>query len=88
MNKVTYKGKDYPVRNLVIKGDGISKMQVTLATESLVNAFNQEHETVGTEANLLDDQIYFYLEDDQIELDPETICKNHLDEEFEFIEEL
>jgi hypothetical protein len=86
MNKITYKGIDYPTRtfNVVIEGD---KRQYTIATESLSDAMGDDKEVFGSEANEIDNEIYFYVEDEVLELDANEICNDHLDEPMEFVSE-
>lgn len=88
MNKVTYKGKEYPLRNLtVILPEFNEEGDITIAPLSLQEAMEGKYEQNGTEEQEIDEQIYFYVNDDVFNNSAEDICKNHLDEEIEFIEE-
>ena len=86
MNTVTFKGQEYPTRTfeVIIEGD---ERTITIATESLSEAMGDDKEVEDTEANDLDCEIYFYVLDNQIELDAEEICQHHLDEPMEFVSE-
>jgi hypothetical protein len=88
MNKITYKGIDYPTRTFnVVIGYDDEPRQIIIATESLDEAIGTDHEEVGSEAESVDDQIYFYVTDEVLELDAELICYKHLDEPMKFISE-
>lgn len=85
---IEYKGVKYPTRALFVGGLHLDEPQThIIATESLSEALGENKEKIGTEENDIDCEIYFYVEDDVIGLDAEEICKNHLDTEFDFIEE-
>ena len=47
----------------------------------------KDKELEGSEANDIDIEIYFYVEDSVIKLSGKEICLLHLDEPMEFIEE-
>jgi hypothetical protein len=83
--EIEFKGINYPVRtfDVIIEGD---EQTITIGTLSLFDAMDEM--TDVEESNALDNQIYFYVEDELIGLDGEEICKNHLDDEMEFIEEI
>ena len=62
----------------------------TIATESLAEAIGINDEYNGTLGDVeegIDQSIYYYVEDEVIGMDAEEICKNHLDEEMEFVSE-
>ena len=82
-----YKGKKYPKRTFICKeSDGAETTRV-IATQSLSNAMGKDKEIEGSEANDIDCEIYYYVEDDVIKLSGKEICLLHLDEPMEFIEE-
>ena len=54
----------------MIEGD---EQQITIATESLSDAMGDEKEEYDTEANEIDNDIYFYVEDEVIELDADGV---------------
>lgn len=61
-----YKGKVYPVYEVEIPGWGIQLVSV----ESLENALlTQDYEYVDDKARYIDEQIFFYVGDDDIERD-------------------
>jgi len=89
MDTINYKGKEYPTRtfNVICEGD---ERTYTIATDSLAEAIgiNDEYDgTLGDEEENIDQSIYFYVEDEVINLDAEEICKDHLDVEMEFVSE-
>ena len=66
MDSITFEGKKYPVREVVVDGVGT----VLVGTESLSNALNPNGDwnNVTKEAEYIDNKIYFYVEDDEIYL--------------------
>jgi len=84
---ITFKGKEYPTRTFTMTCEGAGEMTAIIATESLSEAMGDDKEAFDTEANNIDNTIYFYVEDEVINLPAEEICKNHLDIEFKFISE-
>ena len=87
MNKITFKGKEYPIRTFIVLFED-EKHEYTIATESLSDAMGDDKEEFGTEANEIDNEIYFYVEDEVIELGADEICNDHLDESMEFVKEI
>lgn len=86
MELINYMGKSYPTRtfNVIIEGN---QRQYKIATDSLYEALGDNKEVFGTEENEIDNDIYYYAEDDVIEMDAELICKDFLDVEMKFISE-
>ena len=84
MDKITYKGEEYPVRTLVVEYDN-KQMGITLGVESLAKAMDYDFDRPGNQ--VVDNEIYFYVEDEILELPAEEICKNHLDIPMSFISE-
>ena len=86
MNTITYKKTKYPTRtfNVICEGE---ERTYTIATDSLYNAIEDKIEKWGSRENDIDYQIYFYVEDEVINLSAEEICKNHLDIEMTFVNE-
>ncbi|MEK6829775.1 MAG: hypothetical protein AABY15_06665 [Nanoarchaeota archaeon] len=68
--------------------DGTGEITVTIADETLSKALQESspHFKAPVERTI-DESIYFYVEAGVLDLPAEEICKNHLDEEFEFIED-
>lgn len=80
MNKIEFKGKEYLTRTFLVSSpefDG--EREYTISTESLYEALGDNKEVCGSEESEIDNEIYFYVEDDVINLTAEEICKNHLD---------
>jgi hypothetical protein len=89
MDVINFKGKVYPTRTFKVMSDEFDDEQIfTIATESLDEALGDNKEECDTEENNIDCTIYFYVEDNVIDLDAKEICENHLDVEIEFIEEI
>ena len=89
MKTINFKGKKYPTRTFVVTNDDIEhEQEITISTESLSDAMGDDKEVHDTEANDIDCTIYFYVDNDVINLSAEEICANHLDEPFGIIEEI
>ena len=88
MDVINFKGKEYPTRTFKVMSDEFDEQIFTIATESLDEALGDNKEEWDTEENNIDCTIYFYVEDNVIDLDAKEICENHLDVEMEFIEEI
>lgn len=80
MSSINYNGKNYPTRELTILVDG-QPQDVVIAPQSLSDAFGDNIEKHGSIANTLDEGIYFYADDNDMELSDEILALN-LDEEF------
>lgn len=88
MNKVTFRSKEYPVRTFEVIIDG-EEETIVIATESLSEAMlNDDGDTYDNEGYNLDNEIYFYVSDEIINLDASKICEEHLDEPMEFVKEV
>jgi len=88
MESIEYKGKKYPTRLFIVDNPEFGEHQtIRIATDSLDIAMGN-HLKHGEEETKVDDQIYFYVEDEVIELSAEEICENHLDVPMKFIEEI
>ena len=89
MKVINFKGKEYPTRTFKVMSDEFDGESIyTIATESLDEALGDTKEHWDTEENNIDNTIYFYVEDEVIDLGADEICKNYLDIEMEFIEEI
>jgi hypothetical protein len=87
MNTIKFKGIEYPTRTFIVICED-EKREYTIATESLSDAMGDDKEEYGTEANDIDNEIYFYVEDEVIELGADEICNDHLDVSMEFVKEI
>lgn len=83
---ITYKGIDYPTRDLTIIAEG-DEIEVTISVQALADAIADEVDVDGSYAQQIDESIYFYVEDELFGLDDATIAREHLDEPFELAEE-
>lgn len=86
MNKIKFKGKEYPTRTFVTSFEG-RQATYTIATESLAEALGVGDDLTGR-AEDIDQSIYFYVEDEVIELGADEICNDHLDVSMEFVKEI
>lgn len=87
MNTITYKGKEYPTRTFTVFLGGEDRI-ITISTQSLSDAMGEDKEVHGTEANNIDETIYFYVDNEEIlEMDAQEICENWLDESMSLIED-
>lgn len=84
---IEYKGVVYPLRTFDVRFID-EENYIMIAPQSLSDALGDKKEELDTEEELIDCDIYFYVEDDKFGLDGEDICKNHLDIEIEFIIEI
>ena len=88
MNKITFKGQEYPTRTFVTLFEG-REATYTIATESLAEALGiHSDEGLVGRAEDIDQSIYYYVEDEQIELGADEICNDLLDVSMEFIKEI
>ncbi len=88
MGTIEYKGKQYPTRLFIVNNPEFGENQtIRIANDSLDIAMGN-HSNHGEEETNVDDQIYFYVEDEVFDLSPEEICENHLDIPMKFIEEI
>ena len=73
MNRISFLNKSYPVRELFL--DSIS-LEVTISTSDLNNALmNKDGSYVSESARILDEEIYFFVERNEIELDDIELIK-------------
>lgn len=89
MDTITYKGKDYPIRTFEVQHEhsGDKTTIYTIGVDSLWDALNEDGE-VPESGEHVDDQIYHYIPDEELNLDAEFICSELLDIPMEFINEL
>lgn len=88
MNKITFKGKEYPTRTFVVEFDEMQHTY-TIATESLAEALGVHGaKDLTGRAEQIDNEIYYYVEDEQIKLGADEICNDHLDIPMEFVKEI
>lgn len=95
MNKITFKRKDYPVREFIVKEtESGNPKRIIVAHDSLSNAIE---EIVGEDFDYsqdpsdecweMDQKIYYYLSDEEFNLPAAEICKDFLDIELIFVRE-
>jgi len=90
METITFKGKKYPTRTFTMTSDETDEVTYTIADQTLLDALSVNENALNdftSEERQIDDQIYFYVCNGELELDAEEICKSRLDIKFEFIEE-
>jgi hypothetical protein len=89
MEAIKYKGKNYPVRTFMVKfPEFVEPRTINVSVDSLFDALGDEYEDLGTEANKIDDSIYFYIADELIALSGEAITLSCLDTPLKLITEL
>lgn len=87
---ITYKGVEYPTRTFKMYSDETGEVVYTIANtilqkELLGEGYQEDMEKIERE---IDEQIYFYVDELELDLPPEEICMNCLDIEFIFVEEI
>jgi len=87
MNSIVYKGVEYPTRLFVVDNPEFGEEQVIRIGTYSLNSDMGDAGEFGEEEELVDDQIYYYVDDNEIELSGEEICKNYLDVPLVFIAE-
>lgn len=89
METITYKGKEYPTRTFLVNNPEIGEPQeITISVESLSVAMEGKYEENGTEEQAIDETIYFYVLDHQIEHHELRIVGEYLDVPMTLIEEI
>ena len=85
-----YKKNNYPSRTFVIKRKGWKHTEtITISVASLESEMIKNRPSLGSGTEQkIDEQIYFYVDDDKITLSAEEICNSHVDEPVKFIEEI
>lgn len=78
---ITFQGNSYPARVLTIMLNDEPE-EVTVSVQSLSDVLMNEDKHVSDEAEQIDNGIYFFIQDDMINLPDAELAKN-LDEEFE-----
>jgi hypothetical protein len=89
METITRKGKQFPLRTFEIElksqpAEFADRQSITIAPASLLNILDFDNDEAD---ETIDNEIYFYVDDQHFDKSGEEICKNHLDEEVVFIEE-
>jgi hypothetical protein len=88
MDSIKYKGKEYPTRLFIVNNPEFGENQVIRIGNYSLNSDMGNIEDYGDEEFDVDDEIYYYVDDNELELSAVEICKNHLDVPMEFIEEI
>lgn len=86
MNKIKFKGKEYPTRTFIVKWspeNPTGELQIVIAPESLSVAMG-----FSREGWKLDEGIYHYVEDENINKPAKEICERYLDTKIELISEV
>lgn len=88
MGTVKRNDKEFKTRTLEVRYKDIEDEEettlITIAPESLSNELDFENDEAD---KAIDEEIYFYVEDEHFNKSGEEICKSHLDEEMHFISE-
>ena len=81
---IKYKNNNYPSRTFMVELEGDTQ-EIMISVHSLSNAMGIKKEENNTEEQDIDDDIYFYVLDREIENDAKDICENHLDIPMKFL---
>jgi hypothetical protein len=84
---IRYKGTKYPTRSFQVSSKETGKMDITISTVSLEAQIMDDGVPHSSLEEDIDSDIYFYLDDELMNLPAKTICKEHLDIPFRLIEE-
>ena len=89
MDTIKYKGVNYPTRTFLANNPTFGEPQeITISIESLSVAMGSKYEEDGTEEQAIDETIYFYVLDHQIEHNKQIILGEYLDVPMILIEEI
>ena len=89
MDTIKYKGKEYPTRTFLVNSPEFGEPQeVKISVMSLSEAMEGKYEISDSEEESIDEEIYFYVEDEQIHWTGEQICEACLDIPMELIEDI
>lgn len=80
-----YKGIKYPTRSLIVLLNGMEQ-EIRIAPKSLLDIMG-DPDDYDTDEEEIDNEIYFYVEDNVMIMDGGIICEKHLDVPILFIEE-
>ena len=82
---ITYKDKHYPVRMFTVASPELDGLHtILISVQSLENALGENKEVHGTVEEDIDSTIYFFVEDEKINLSGKEICEKHLDVPMKF----
>ena len=85
ISTITYNGKEYYTREITVSYEHTTPFVALISTESLLNAFEEHHEEVGTDENIIDDSIWYYCDDDMIDAPIKELAE-HIDIDCEITE--
>jgi len=90
MDTIKYKGKDYPTRTFLVKSPefGDEPQEVKISVESLSEAMEGKYEENDTEEQGIDEEIYFYVKDEEIYIQAEILVRECLDVPMELIDDI
>lgn len=73
---VTYKGKGYPVKEIVLFAGTNDAMRVNVSTEELQNAiYDSDSGYSDSEAEKIDNSIYFFLDNEHFNMSKDDIVE-------------
>jgi hypothetical protein len=88
MENIEYKGKQYPTRLFIVNNPEFGENQTIRVGTYSLNSDLGDVDDYGDEEEIIDNKIYYYVDDNEIELSPEEICEKYLDVPMIFIEEI
>ena len=83
-----YKGKKYTSREIVVSNPDIMEGEehcILIGVQSLSDAMGDDKLVEGSIEKFIDEEIYYYIADDEIGADGKYMAENLLDETFVFI---
>lgn len=73
---VTYKDKDYPVKEIILFAGTNDAMRVNVSTEELQNAiYDSDSGYSDSEAEKIDNSIYFFLDNEHFNMSKDDIVE-------------
>jgi len=87
MNAIIYKNEKYPIRTFLVELPNEGERKITISNIVLEKAIKDKYLEIDSEEMDIDNEIYFYVENEFFELTAKEICEKHLDQKIEFLEE-
>jgi hypothetical protein len=86
---IEYRGELYPTRIFRVDNPEFGEPQVIrISVMSLWENIMHGVNDLGSDEEIIDDEIYYYVDDEFIEYSADEICEKYLDIPMKFIEEI
>ena len=86
---IEYRGEVYPTRVFRVDNHEFGEPQVIrISVMSLWENIMHGTQDLGSNEQIIDDEIYYYVDDEFIEYSADEICEKYLDSPMKFIEEI